>query len=234
MEVKMFIKKLIVFSLLTILLIVTFSINVFCQNESQRPLFNLRECHLSVSGFLGSIRHSDILRENHFAYGGGMLFKFSNNFGLQLEMNHSKEDNSSQEINDGINNTTVYHDYIDQFKCYSYILTANFFLSTRNNMKLKPYFKIGLSENDYSTYREYIRKQIDNLTGETIDYFYEIMIPKSLDKHRYREGLVLASGIYLSPFSVIDLYVEMLYNSINSDSYEGGVFLHGGIRLKVF
>jgi len=231
----MFNKKSILLTLLALLLIIVFSTNLFSQNESNRPSLNLTNFQLSVSGFLGSIKNFCILYEDNFAYGGGMLVKFSNIVGIQFEMNHSEDDNSFQEYNDGSNNTTVNHDYIDKFKCQSYILSINFFpFENFNNIKIKPYLKIGLSKNDYSSYREYTREIKKNVTGEVVEYYNDVIIPKSLDKLRYRNGFVVAPGIHLSPISLFDFFVEIQYNSINGDNYEGGVFWHGGLRLKVF
>lgn len=211
------------------------SSSLFSQSETPLPSFNIKDFHLSVSGFLGSIDNSCILYKNHFAYGGGMLFKFSKVAGVQLEMNHSEDDNSFQESNDGSNNTTVNHDYIDKFKCQSYILSINFFpFENFNNIRIKPYLKIGLSKNDYSSYREYTREIKNNVTGEIVEYYNDVIIPKSMDKRRYRNGFVMAPGIHFSPISHFDLFIEMQYNSIAADNYEGGVFLNGGIRVKVF
>ena len=231
----MFKKTSILSSSLALLLIITFSTNVFSQSETQLPSFNIKDFHLSFSGFLGSIKHFCILYDNHFAYGGGMLFKFSKAAGVQLEMNYSEDDDSFQESNEGSNNTIVNHDYIDNFKCHSYIVTVSFFpFENLNNIKVKPYFKIGLSKNDHSSYREYTREVKNNVTGEIVEYYNDIIIPKSMDKRRYRNGFVMAPGIHFSPISHFDLFIEMQYNSIAADNYEGGVFLHGGLRVKVF
>ncbi len=226
--------------LLACLMFLSVSANVFAQDVMESRSIRRGDLHLSLAGFTGFIRHFDTRYENIFEksyflnYGGGVLVKITPRLGFQLNMSYSKEDNSWQETSDGADNTSIFSDNTADFECRTFALTANFYpFEKHKNLKMKPYFKIGASLNDYSVFSDFTQIQKDQYGG-TIDSSYSILIRQSSDDNRYRAGLVVASGVRFNPSKLFNLFLEMEYNAIDGDRYNGGVFLYGGIIINVF
>ena len=92
-------------------------------------------------------------------------------------------------------------------------------------------FGVQLKEQSY--YSKYSEK-IKDEEGKVVDKSETVYIPESMDKNRYRTGFVLSSGIIVAPNRRFSPFLEMLYNSVKSDWYRGGVYFNGGICFKIF
>ena len=213
---------------------------LYSQPKPREAIFPKKKFDLAISAFGGGIWHFNeeykvLFDESAFtSYGGSIFFQSSKLFGIQFDVKHSQANNSHQSTLDRSDGLYNYTDRIAEFECTSYILSLILFpAEVIKEVGLKPYFRVGWSKNVVTAYADWTRELKDE-NGEIVETEYDKFIDSSTYRKKYRNGLVLASGLYLIPDAYINLFIEMQYHSITSSAYNGGVFFNGGVIFTIF
>ncbi|MFC1502541.1 hypothetical protein ACFL6A_03945 [bacterium] len=214
----------------------------FAQSQPDTSFFDLKELHLNINGFIGL---HDCINDNYetafdkellTAYGMGISLKFSKNLGINYTYHRIDEERNTNIINDGANSTIHTHTESGLFDFHSHSISIIFYPTAhKTNLRIQPYFQIGLSRNRYSLHADYI-VEIRNQQNELIEKQEYLLLSDgaSFSNYKYLNGIIVVAGLDIFPDHLLNLFCEMQYHSINTGSFNGGIYFKLGARFHVF